>query len=86
MLIVGVKFHQYTNSIGTSMEAVTRFIALLIALLASAFPAYAYLDPVTGSLVIQGLIALIAGILAGVKSVRARFIAIFYTLLGRKPK
>lgn len=68
------------------MDAVTKSIALCVALLAPALPAYAYLDPVTGSLVIQGLIALIAGVLAGVKSVRARILILFYALLGRKRK
>jgi hypothetical protein len=68
------------------MEMVIRSFALLVAFLASAFPAYAYLDPVTGSLVIQGLVALIAGVLAGVKSVRTKFIVVFYALLGRKRK
>jgi hypothetical protein len=68
------------------MEIVIRSFALFVAFLASAFPAHAYLDPVTGSLVIQGLIALIAGIVAGVKSVRTRFLVVFHTLLGRKRK
>lgn len=46
--------------------------------------AHAYLDPVTGSLIIQGLVALIAGIVAGVKSVRIKIIALFKRALGRK--
>lgn len=40
-------------------------------------PAYAYLDPVTGSFVIQGLIAGVMAVVAGVRSLRERFLGLF---------
>lgn len=49
----------------------------LIMLLSISSPAHAYLDPVTGSLIIQGLVALIAGIIASVRSVRQKIITFF---------
>jgi len=81
-----VKFHGPPLILERTLEAITRSFAFFVAFLASALPAYAYLDPVTGSLVVQGLIALIAGALAGVKSVRARLLVLIYALLGRKRK
>lgn len=61
-----------------------RLLAATVAFVFLAWPAHAYLDPVTGSLLVQGLIAAIAGILAGVKSVRTRIIVFVRSLLGRK--
>jgi len=46
-------------------------------------PAHAYLDPVTGTLLLQGALALFAAVVAGVKKVRMRFIAMIRSLLGR---
>ena len=43
--------------------------------------AHAYIDPVTGSLIIQGLIAAVAAVMAGVRSIRERIISLF----TRKP-
>lgn len=68
------------------MEALIRIVALLVAAFTLARPAHAYLDPVTGSLLVQGLIALVAGIVAGVKSVRIRLMSAVSALLGRKQK
>lgn len=68
------------------MEALIRAVALLVAALALARPAHAYLDPVTGSMLVQGLIALVAGIVAGVKSVRIRLMSAVSALFGRKQK
>jgi hypothetical protein len=42
-------------------------IALLLVLLGFASPAYAYVDPGTGTLAIQGLIALVIGVIAFVR-------------------
>ena len=51
-------------------------------LLLSSAPAHAYLDPITGSFLIQGLIGVIAAIMVGVKRVRQKLLE----LLGfRKP-
>ena len=66
------------------MDHFVRLFAAAVAFLCLAWPAHAYLDPVTGSLLIQGLIAAIAGIVAGVKSVRARIVVFVRSLLGRK--
>ena len=46
-------------------------------------PALAYLDPVTGSFLIQGVIAGVVAVLAAIRSIRERVL----TLLGfRKPE
>ena len=67
-----------------SMDMLLRFSAFTVLYLALSGPAHAYLDPVTGSLIIQGLVALIAGVVAGVKSVRVKVIGLFNRVLGRK--
>jgi hypothetical protein len=48
-----------------------------------AMPAYAYLDPVTGTFLIQGLIAGIAACLAGIRSIRERIIGFFTSIVSR---
>jgi hypothetical protein len=40
-------------------------------------PAYAYIDPVTGSVLIQGLIGGAAAILASIRSVREKVLGLF---------
>ncbi|MGE5548787.1 MAG: hypothetical protein ACM33T_17925 [Solirubrobacterales bacterium] len=45
--------------------------------IALAVPAHAYLDPVTGSFLIQGLIGGVAALLAGFRSVRERVFGFF---------
>ena len=45
-------------------------------------PAYAYLDPVTGTFLIQGLIAGIAACLAGIRSIRERIIGFFTSIVS----
>ena len=57
------------------MDIIIRLIAAFTLLIAISGPAHAYLDPVTGSLIVQGLVALIAGIVAGVKTVRQKILA-----------
>lgn len=52
----------------------------------TAMPAYAYLDPVTGTFLIQGLIAGVAACLAGIRSVRQRVVAFFASVFLRKDK
>ena len=47
-------------------------IVLLIALASS--PTYAYLDPVSGSFLVQGLIATVLAIVAGARSIRDRLL------------
>jgi hypothetical protein len=46
-------------------------------------PAFAYLDPVTGSIIIQAVLGVAAAVMAGVRSIRERIIGIF-TGRGRK--
>ena len=65
------------------MDHFVRLCAAAVAFLCLAWPAHAYLDPVTGSLLIQGLIAAIAGIVAGVKSVRTRLVGFVRAFIGR---
>lgn len=50
----------------------------------SAMPAFAYLDPVTGTFLIQGLIAGVAACLAGIRSIRQKVAAFFTSLMSRK--
>jgi hypothetical protein len=60
-----------------------RSVALGLFLAAMAMPAYAYLDPVTGTFLIQGLIAGIAACLAGIRSIRERIIGFFTSIVSR---
>lgn len=66
------------------MRALTAFLSVSALYVAAIAPAHAYLDPVTGSLIIQGLIALIAAIVAGVKSVRDKIVSVFSSVFKRK--
>lgn len=68
------------------MDTLLRVLMATVCFLVLSGTAHAYLDPVTGSLLVQGLIALVAGIVAGVKSVRNRIIGFFAGLFGRKDK
>ena len=58
-------------------------LTVLLVLISFSAPALAYLDPVTGSLIIQGLIALVATAIASIKSVRNRLVALFKRIFGR---
>ncbi len=61
------------------------FLAIAVLLLSPA-PAQAYLDPVTGSFLIQGLIGLIAAILVGVKKIRQWILVkLGFRKLDKKP-
>jgi hypothetical protein len=52
-------------------------IALALSLSLIASPAYAYMDPVTGSYLVQGLIAAIMALVVGIKSLRERILRFF---------
>jgi hypothetical protein len=39
--------------------------------------AYAYIDPVTGSFLVQGLVAGVMALMAGVRSIRRRVLGLF---------
>ena len=41
------------------------------------FPAYAYIDPVTGSFLVQGLVAGVMAVMGGVRSIRQRILGLF---------
>ena len=56
------------------------FLAVLLAWIA---PAHAYLDPATGSILLQGLIAGIAGLTVVLRLYWQRIKALFRRLLGR---
>ena len=58
-------------------------LTLLLILISFSAPALAYLDPVTGSLIIQGLIALVVSVIAGIKSIRNRIVALFNRIFRR---
>jgi len=45
----------------TKVKTITRVLGMVVTLLVCTEPAYAYLDPGTGSILLQGLIAAIAG-------------------------
>jgi len=42
-----------------------------------AVPAYAYIDPVAGSFLVQGLVAGVMAVMAGVRSIRQRILGLF---------
>jgi hypothetical protein len=58
-------------------------LSVLLILISFSAPALAYLDPVTGSLIIQGLIALVVSVIAGIKSIRNRIVAMFNRIFRR---
>jgi hypothetical protein len=53
-----------------------QLLAVLLAM-TLASPAYAYIDPVTGSFLIQGLVAGVMAVMGGVRSIRQRIIGLF---------
>ena len=67
-----------TNS--SLMASVTAFSILLL----STKPAYAYLDPGTGSMVIQALIAAVAAISVSIGIFWGRFKSFLGRMFGRK--
>jgi hypothetical protein len=62
----------------TLLSRLHRIMAALLLLIATTPPALAYIDPVTGSFLLQGAIGAIAAILASIRSVRVK-IAEFFT-------
>ena len=58
-------------------------IIFVIACFISA-PAYAYLDPGSGSIILQGLLAAIAGALAAIKLYWNKLKGFFQSLAGKK--
>lgn len=64
------------------MVKLSAFIAAMLALWTA--PAYAYLDPTTGSILLQGLLAGIAGVAVVGRLYWARLKAFFRRMLGRQ--
>ena len=52
-------------------------LMLLVFTATLASNAYAYIDPVTGSFLIQGLVAGVMAMMAGVRGIRRRIIGLF---------
>lgn len=61
-------------------------LAAASVLLVGSSPAFAYLDPVTGSFLVQGLIGGIAAVMVGIRSLRAKIVAFFSGLFGKTKK
>jgi len=52
--------------------------------LTAASPAYAYLDPVSVTFILQGIVGAVAAVLAGFRSVRMKLALFFKSLIGQK--
>ena len=65
------------------MKSINKLFLGLILLFLLSQTVYAYIDPVTGSLIIQGLIAAVVGALAMIKFQYARVKAFINKILGR---
>jgi hypothetical protein len=50
-------------------------VAVVLIALASVEDAYAYLDPATGSMVVQGVLAIVGGLVATVGSYKSRILS-----------
>ncbi len=59
-------------------------IAMLVTAIFWATPAHAYLDPGTGSMLVQALIAVVAAVSVSLGIFRRRIRSIFNRILGRK--
>ena len=64
--------------LGVAFMSVIRIAGLSAALLfAGSSSAFAYIDPVTGSFILQGVVGAAAAILAGFRSVRVKVMSVF---------
>ncbi len=68
------------------LQGIRRKSIISISLLLWTYPAYAYLDPGTSSMLLQGLIALVAGIVTGVKVYFSCIRAFFGRLFSSRSK
>jgi hypothetical protein len=66
------------------MRYLIAVVAVLLIALASVEDAYAYLDPATGSMVVQGLLAIVGGLVATIGSYRQKILARFRSSRDRK--
>lgn len=67
------------------MPSIRVLAASAALLVAGTAPAFAYIDPVTGSFLIQGLIGGAAALLAGIRSVRVKVMSLFGFKAAGKP-
>jgi len=63
-----------------------RVLGLTLLAVTAAGPAYAYIDPGSGSFIIQMLFGLLAGAAVLVRDVRLWFASLFAKILGRSPR
>ena len=66
------------------MKSYSFRLALGCAAVIFAAPAYAYLDPGTGSMLLQALLAAIAAAAVGIRAFRERIVAIFHRITGSR--
>ena len=64
----------------------TRVIVVIVIFFSTYSTAYAYIDPITGSLLVQGIIAVVLAIIAGVKKIRLAIIGFFVSLFKKNDK
>lgn len=63
------------------------FFIVIIALYFGTYSsAYAYIDPITGSLLIQGIVAVVLAAVAGVKKIRTKIVGFFVSLFKKSDK
>lgn len=72
-----------TLPIFEAMPAARKYIFLLLLGVLFAHPASAYIDPGSGSYLIQAILAGLLGVLYFFKGLRTRVMAFFATLFGR---
>jgi hypothetical protein len=66
-----------------SAGALNKTVIIAVALLAWTAPAYAYLDPTTGSILLQGLLAGVAGVMVVGRLYWTKLKTFFRKLAGR---
>lgn len=59
-----------------------QLIVIAYTLLTLATPAYAYIDPVSVTFILQGIVGAVAAVLAGFRNVRTKVVNFFKGLFG----
>lgn len=68
------------------MNILSRLVLYFLVFISTTTTAYAYLDPVSVSFILQGIIGAIAALLASVRSFRTKISRFFSKLIGSKSK